>query len=130
MKTKLGYWMIAYGLFLIAMGAAGYWSNPEKAATALISGGTFGGVSILWGWMMSRGIGWSRWAAGVTTALLVAVFAWRASASWMAFAGGATEKLTAATLISMMGIASMAMLSLLISRWSSALSPNAKDYSE
>ena len=115
MKTKLSKWMFAYGLFLIAMGAAGYLSNPEKAATALMSGGTFGALSMLWGWLMSRGIGWSRWAAFVTTALLVVVFAWRASVSWMAFAGGALEKLTAAILITLMGTASLAMLALLLS---------------
>jgi uncharacterized membrane protein (UPF0136 family) len=114
MKTKLSHWMIAYGLFLIAMGAVGYLSNPEKAATALMSGGTFGGLSILWGWLMSRGVGWSRWAAGATTTLLVIVFAWRASVSWMAFAGGATEKLVPAVLITLMGAASLAMLALLL----------------
>ena len=114
MNSKLGNWMIAYGLFLIAMGAAGYLSNPEKAATALMSGGTFGALSILWGWLMSRGIGWSRWAAGATTALLLVVFAWRASVSWSAFAGGASEKLTAAILITLMGTASLAMLAFLL----------------
>ncbi len=114
MKTKLSQWMIAYGLFLIAMGAAGYLSNPEKAATALMSGGTFGALSMLWGWLMSRGIGWSRWAASATAALLVIVFAWRASVSWMAFAGGATEKLTAAILITLMGTASLAMAAALL----------------
>ena len=110
MKTKLSQWLIAYGLFLIAMGTAGYLSNPAKAATALMSGGTFGALSILWGWMMSRGIGWSRWAAGATTTLLVIVFAWRASMSWTAFAGGATEKLLPAVLITLMGAASLAMI--------------------
>ena len=114
MKTKLSKWMIAYGLFLIAMGAAGYLSNPEKAATALMSGGTFGALSMLWGWLMSRGIGWSRWAAGTTTALLVVVFASRASVSWMTFAGGASEKLTAAILITLMGTASLAMAAALL----------------
>ena len=114
MNSKLGNWMIAYGLFLIAMGAAGYLSNPEKAGTALMSGGTFGALSMLWGWLMSRGVGWSRWAAGATTTLLVIVFAWRASVSWMAFADGATEKLTAAILITLMGTASLAMLLLLL----------------
>jgi uncharacterized membrane protein (UPF0136 family) len=114
MNSKLGKWMIAYGLFLIAMGAAGYLSNPEKAVTALMSGGTFGAVSMLWGWLMSRGIGWSRWAAGATTALLLVVFSWRASVSWSAFAGGALEKLTAAILITLMGTASLAMLVFLL----------------
>lgn len=114
MHPKLGKWMIGYGLFLIAMGAAGYLSNPEKAATALMSGGTFGALSMLWGWLMSRGIGWSRWAAGATTALLLAVFSWRASVSWSAFAGGASEKLIAAILITLMGTASLAMLLFLL----------------
>jgi uncharacterized membrane protein (UPF0136 family) len=114
MKTKLSKWMIAYGLFLIAMGAGGYLSNPEKAATALMSGGTFGALSILWGWLMSRGIGWSRWAAVATTALLLVVFSWRASVSWMAFASGASEKLTAAILITLMGAASLAMAAALL----------------
>ena len=114
MNSKLGNWMIAYGLFLIAMGAAGYLSNPEKAATALMSGGTFGALSMLWGWLMSRGIRWSRWAAGATTALLLVVFAWRSSVSWSAFAGGASEKLTAAILITLMGTASLAMLVFLL----------------
>ena len=127
MKLNLGHWTIGYGLFLIAMGAAGYLSNPEKAATALMSGGTFGALSMLWGWLMSLGIGWSRWAAGVTTALLVAVFAWRASVSWMAFAVGTAEKLTAAILITLMGAASLAMLGLLLSATVRASLPAADE---
>lgn len=115
MKAKLSKWLFAYGLFLMAMGVAGYLSNPEKAATALKSGGIFGGLSLLWGWLMARGIGWSRWAAAATTGLLTVVFAWRASVSWMAFAGGASEKLIAAILITLMGLASLAMLALLLS---------------
>ena len=74
-----------------------------------------GALSILWGRLMSRGIGWSRWAAGATTTLLLVVFAWRASVSWMAFAGGASVKLTAAILITLMGTASLAMLGFLLS---------------
>jgi uncharacterized membrane protein (UPF0136 family) len=30
------------------IGLIGYFSNPEKARTALISGGTFGTLSIIW----------------------------------------------------------------------------------
>jgi uncharacterized membrane protein (UPF0136 family) len=115
MNATLSKWLFAYGLFLVAMGVAGYLSNPEKAATALMSGGIFGGLSMLWSWLMSRGISWSRWAAFAMTTLLVIVFAWRASVSWMAFAAGASEKLTAAVLITLMGTASMAMLGLLLS---------------
>ncbi len=106
--------MIGYGLFLILMGVVGYLSNPEKAATALMSGGTFGALGMLWGWLMSRGVAWSRWAAVATTSLLSVVFAWRASVGWMAFAGGAPEKLPAAILITMIGAASVTMLLVLL----------------
>ena len=42
MNPRLDNWMTGYGLFLIATGAAGYLSNPEKAATALMSAGIGG----------------------------------------------------------------------------------------
>lgn len=123
MNTKLGQWMIAYGIFLIAMGAAGYLSNPQKAATALMSGGIFGALSMLWGWLMSRGMSWARWAAATTTTLLVIVFSWRAIISWKAFAGGATEKLIPAVLITLMGAASLAMVTALFRNVLSRPSP-------
>ena len=92
MNTKLGKWMMGYGAFLVAMGLVGYLSNPAKATTALISGGVFGGLSVLWGILLARGQSWSRWAALATTGLLTAVFAWRASVSWAAFSEGQPEK--------------------------------------
>ena len=48
MNTKTAGRLIFYGAFLIVMGLAGYLSNPEKAKTALMSGGAFGALSILW----------------------------------------------------------------------------------
>ena len=63
---------------------------------------------------MSRGVGWSRWAAAATTALLVVVFGWRASVSWSAVADGVAGKLTAALLITTMGVGSLGMLILLV----------------
>ena len=113
MTTNLGKWMMGYGAFLVAMGLAGYLSNPEKAVTALMSGGLFGSLSILWGWLMHRGWSWSRWAALATTGLLTAVFAWRATVSWTAVAEGHPDKWVAAVLISAMGLASLAMLGVL-----------------
>jgi len=114
--TALARWTIAYGLFLIACGVAGYLSNPEKAKTALISGGTFGALSVLWGALMSRGAKWSRWAAFSTSGFLVVVFIWRASVSWLAVADGATEKRVAAILITLMGAASLAICARLLLR--------------
>jgi len=122
-NPMLGRWMMAYGGFLILMGVAGYLSNPEKAQTALISGGLFGGLSMAWGWCLSRGMAWAYWAACVTTTLLLGVFCWRATAGWMAVASGSGDKRVAAMLISCMGLASLAMVALLALRRRPAPSP-------
>ncbi len=114
MKRNLANWIIAYGCFLIVCGAAGYLSNPQKAATALMSGGTFGALSIFWGWLLARGVAWSRWAAAATTSLLVVVFTWRASVSWLAILDGNSEKLFAASLITVMLAGSVLMLPVLM----------------
>ena len=110
MPKNLGTWMIGYGAFLITVGVVGYLSNPEKAATALLSGGSFGALSIAWGGLLRRGRSWARWAALATTGFLTAVFAWRSTVSWLAVHGGQDEKLVAAVLITAMGLASIATL--------------------
>lgn len=110
MNMKTAGYLIFYGMFLIVMGLLGYLSNPEKAKTALMSGGTFGALSILWGVLGARGVRWSRPAAIVTTGLLAVVFAWRASVGWLAVLDGKSEKLFAAVLITAMLTGSVLML--------------------
>jgi len=110
MNTKAAGYLIFYGGFLMLAGLAGYLSNPEKARTALLSGGTFGALSILWGVLGARGVRWSLPTALVTTGLLALVFAWRASVGWLAVLDGHSEKLAAARLITLMLVASVAML--------------------
>ena len=95
-------WIIVYGGFLILAGVLGFVSNPEKAKTALISGGTFGSLSILWGILGLKGFAWSRKAAIATVIFLGVVFAWRSIATWMVYLDGRSEKLFAACLISAM----------------------------
>lgn len=109
MKTQtLGRWFIGFGLFLIVCGVLGFLSNPEKAKTALISGGTFGVLSAAWGiWFLKGGRKLAWIAAAGTTLLLIAAFSWRSIASWQAFAAG-EPKLIAALLISAMWIGSVA----------------------
>ena len=110
MNTKTAGYLILYGAFLTLAGLAGYLSNPEKAKTALMSGGTFGALSILWGVLGARGVRWSLPAALVTTGLLALVFTWRASVSWLAVLDGKSEKLFAASLITVMLAGSVVML--------------------
>lgn len=108
--TKLARWVILYGVFLIFAGAAGYLSNPEKAKTALLSGGTFGVLSILWGVLIAKGFAWSRKTALITTGFLTLVFTWRAAVGWLAVLNGNSDKFFTASLISLMLAASVAML--------------------
>lgn len=113
---SLGSWMIGYGAFLVGIGVIGYLSNPEKAATALVSGGTFGALSVVWGVLLRRGLGWARWAARAMTALLAAVFTWRATVTWLAALGGQPEKTVAAGLVTAMLAASILTLFVLFAR--------------
>ena len=110
MNTKAAGYLILYGVFLIVMGLAGYLSNPEKARTALMSGGTFGALSILWGVLGARGVRWSLPVAIVTTGFLALVFAWRATVGWRAVMDGQSEKLVASVLITAMLAGSALML--------------------
>jgi uncharacterized membrane protein (UPF0136 family) len=114
MAKSLGTWMLGYGAFLVAVGVLGYLSNPEKAATALLSGGTFGALSMLWGGLIRRGQRWARTAALATTGFLTAVFAWRSTVTWLAYQGGRPEKLVAAGLITAMFVASILTLWVLL----------------
>ena len=102
--------LFAYGTFLILVGLIGYLSNPEKAKTALISGGTFGALNFLLGWLALR-----EWRPTVVVSMGIAgflgvVFTWRATVSWMTFAQGQSEKLTAAILITAMLSATIGLL--------------------
>lgn len=110
MDTRTAGYLIIYGVFLMVAGLLGFLSNPEKAKTALMSGGTFGLLSILWGVLGARGFRWSRPAAITTTGLLTLVFVWRASVGWLAVIDGKREKLFAASLITLMLAASIPML--------------------
>ena len=109
-KHFIGRWYIGFGLFLILCGLAGYASNPAAAKTALMSGGTFGTLSAIWGfWMLKGGRIAAFVAALLTTLMLCAAFSWRSVVSWQAFADG-EPKLFAAVLITSMLIASVASI--------------------
>lgn len=101
--------VVIYGAFLIGVGVAGYVSNPEKAKTALLSGGVFGSLSIFLGLLMARGVRWARPGIVGLTIFLSAVFGWRSWASWSAVASG-EPKQTAALLITSMLVATVGLL--------------------
>ena len=107
-----GRWFVGFGIFLILCGIAGFLSNPAGAKTALMSGGTFGGLSALWGVLMLKRFVWAKMAAWISTTMLVAAFAWRSIAGWMAYAAG-EPKLFAASLVTLMLVASLASLAVL-----------------
>ncbi len=116
MKIDLGRWLVGYGVFLIAIGLLGYLSNPEKARTALMSGGVFGALSIACGVLRIRGALWAGKVALGITGFLALIFTWRAIVGWLAVAQGNTDKLTAAVLISVMLAATVATIVRLLRR--------------
>lgn len=107
MNNKFSKTLLFYGIFLILAGTAGFLSNPEKAKTALMSGGTFGMLSIIWGVLGLRQVAWALKAGCGTACFLTLIFAWRASVTWKAYLGGNTDKLFSAILISTMAAASV-----------------------
>jgi uncharacterized membrane protein (UPF0136 family) len=111
---KIAIVLAAYGAFLILCGVTGYLSNPEKAKTALLSGGTFGALNFGFAWLALRGWRPSTAAALGTAVFLGCVFTWRASVSWMAFAEGQSEKLIAAGIITAMLVATLALVVFLL----------------
>lgn len=115
MHAKTSRSLVFYGIFLILIGVLGYLSNPEKAKTALMSGGTFGSLSMLWAFLGKRQWRWSLMAARVSTLFLAVVFIWRSTVTWGKVIGGAPEKTFAACLITSMLIASVIMIRVLFS---------------
>lgn len=108
-------WLYGFGAFLFLCGLAGFLSNPAAARTALISGSLFGGLSIVWGLLLAKGLGFAKWAALVMTILLCGVFGWRSTASWQKVSEG-EPKAFAASLITLMLIGSIATVVKLLRR--------------
>lgn len=107
---SLSWWLLGYGAFVFTMGVLGYLSNPEKAATALKSGGMVAGLAVVWamGWWGQRR--WALFGATATLGLVGLVFIWRSSVSWLAYFSGESQKLTAALLITAMLVATVVVL--------------------
>lgn len=114
MSTQRAATLAIFGIFLIILGVIGYLTNPERAHTAVIFGGGFGALWMLWGILGAKGIRWSWLAAVATTALLALACAWRAGLSWMAVANGQSEKAFASVIISLMLAVSVFMLLFLL----------------
>jgi len=100
-------WLIGYGIFLFLCGVAGYLSNPAGAKTALLSGSLFGGLAVVFGVLSWSGKKWAQFMALAMALMLVVVFGWRSTMGWIATSAG-EPKLFAASLISLMLLASLA----------------------
>jgi hypothetical protein len=112
--SALSWWLVGYGAFVFTMGVLGYLSNPEKAVTALKSGGTVAALSVLWAAVWASGRRWGLVGAVVTIGLVTVVFIWRSTVSWLAYFGGDGSKLVAACLITAMLGASLTVLPRLV----------------
>jgi hypothetical protein len=117
MKTQTAGYLVIFGIFLILLGVIGYVTHPEKAITALIFGGGFGALWMLWGILSAKGVRWSWPAALATTALLALACGWRAGLNWLAVADGQSEKAFASVIVTLMlGVAGFMLFFLLKDR--------------
>lgn len=101
-RRSFAFTLLAYGLFLIGIGVAGYVNNPEKAKTALISGGVFGTIHLVWSYLWNRAHEIARYGAAVTIVLVLVASTWRMWASWQAYLGGDETKRFVAFLLTAM----------------------------
>jgi hypothetical protein len=105
----LSWWLVGYAAFVFSMGVLGYLSNPEKAGTALKSGGMVAFFSVGWALAWARGHRWALGGALGMLGLVGAAFVWRSTVGWLAVAGGDGTKLTAALLISALLVATVVL---------------------
>lgn len=105
-----------FGAYLILAGLAGFLSNPEKAKTALYSGGLFGSLLLVCGILLAYQKAWAAKVGLGLCALLALTFSWRATVGWIAVSNGQSEKLFAAALISTMLIGALVTLRALLKK--------------
>ena len=112
MSVMTAGYVVISGIFVILLGVIGFMTHPEKGHTALISGGGFGALFMLWGILAAKGRRWSQFAALLTAILLGAASAWRAVLGWLAVANGQSDKVFASILITLMLAVAMTVLGL------------------
>jgi hypothetical protein len=126
MNTQTAGHLVIFGIFLILLGVIGFVTHPEKAYTALIFGGGFGALWMLWGILSASGLRWTWLAALATTALLALACMWRASVSWLAVANGQSEKAFVSVVITLMlAVSAFMLFSLLKDRKQSCAAKSA-----
>ena len=84
--------LLFYGLFLIALGIAGYSNYAEKPAMALVLGGAFGGIHLLWSYLWNRRNDIAKTGVVATLVMVLCGSAWQTVASWQVFLDGDPTK--------------------------------------
>ena len=114
MNTQTAGYLVIFGIFMMLLGLIGYQTHPDNAPPALILGGGFGALLILWGILGAKGAHWSRLAAGLTATLLSLACVWRASVGWLAVVNGQAERAFVSLVLTLMLAVSGFMLWLLL----------------
>jgi hypothetical protein len=114
MNVMTAGYLVIFGILMIFLGLVERLANPEGSVTAMVVGGTFGVLSILWGILGSKRVRWSGWAALVSTTLLTLVCVWQAGTSWQAVVKGEVENAFGSFLITVAFAVSAALLMLLL----------------
>ena len=101
-RRAFAFTLLAYGVFLIAIGIAGFANDSEKAMTALFVGVVFGGIHLLWSYLWRRKQQIAKRGAWVTLLIVLVVSSWGAWISWQAYFDGDSGKRFSALLVTAM----------------------------
>ncbi|CAN5875373.1 hypothetical protein BH24BAC1_BH24BAC1_29170 [soil metagenome] len=72
-----------YGLYMILCGIIPLFLVGPSARSAFVSGIFSGGLAFACGYFLYQGRPWAFWAGNLLTLFLLALFAWRTSASFL-----------------------------------------------
>jgi hypothetical protein len=109
MNSKMALYVLTHGVGLIALGLLLHRVAPETAQVTLVTGFAAGGLCALWGVLGLLG---QRRRVGVVLTLIPTslVLLTQAVNGWMGPGPGQSERLLAATLVTVMFVASVGML--------------------
>lgn len=94
-RMTKGAWLMVFGVFLFACGAAAYLANPNQAPTSLVAGAIGGGIASMLGVMVMKGTPqWALAAGNMLTIVFMMLALAMSMQHWMLVYNGGKDVLS------------------------------------